>query len=91
MRRPTKSEDESKSHILVPADTLDELLESIWEWAFADYRAMPPTDRKDHLFHNIVRLDSALHGLTVDESWSRIEAWRTGQQQNSRHRRRNRT
>ena len=79
MKRPTKLEGESKSHILVPADALDGLLESIWEWAFADYRATSPTDRKDHLFHNIVRLDSALHGLTVEESWSRIEAWRNSQ------------
>ena len=91
MKRPIKPEDEAKSYILVPADTLDELLESIWEWAFADYLATPPTDRKNHLFHHIVRLDSALHGLTVEESWSRIETWRNSQQQNRRHQRRNRT
>ena len=81
MKRLTKPENKSESHILVPVDTLDELLESIWEWAFADYQATPPTDRNDHLFHCVVRLDSALHGLTVEESWSRIEAWRNSQQQ----------
>lgn len=81
MKHPTKPENKSESHILIPVDALDELLESIWEWAFADYSATPPTDRQDHLFNNIVRLDSALHGLTVEESWSRIEAWRNSQKQ----------
>jgi hypothetical protein len=80
VKRPTRPASKSETHVLVPIDALDELLEAIWEWAFADYRATPPVDRKDHLFHNIVHLDSALHGLTVDESWSRIEAWRNGQQ-----------
>ena len=85
MKPPRHSAVTNEMHVLVPSDALDELLESIWEWAFADYSATPPTDRKDHLFHNIVRLDSALHGLTLEESWSRIEAWRNGQQQNRRH------
>ena len=81
MKRPTPPENRCESYILVPADAVDELLESIWEWAFADYSATSPTDRTHHLFHCIVRLDSALHGLTVDESWSRIEAWRNSQKQ----------
>ena len=75
MKRPAQPENSSETHILVPADALDELLESIWEWAFADYQATPPTDRKDHLFHNIVRLDSALHRITIDESWKRIQQY----------------
>lgn len=80
MKRLAKPTIGGKSRVLVPGDTLDELLEAIWEWAFADYRATPPTDRKNHLFHNIVCLDSVLHGLTVEESWSRIEAWQKEQQ-----------
>ena len=81
MKPPRHSVETNEMHVLVPSDALDELLESIWEWAFADYLATPPTDRKDHLFHCVVRLDSVLHGLTVEESWSRIEAWRNSQQQ----------
>ncbi len=75
MKRPSPSSGERKAHILVPSDALDGLLECIWEWAFADFRATPVRDREDHFFGHIVRLDSALHDITVEESWERIDAW----------------
>ena len=79
MKRPIYSAGKHHTHALVPTDTLDELLDSVWEWAFADFLATLATERDEHLFHSTVRLDSILHGLTVDESWERIEAWRSKQ------------
>lgn len=81
MKPPRRPAVTNETHVLVPSDALDELLEAIWEWAFTDFRATPLTERNEHIFHIVVRLDSALHGLTVDESWSRIEAWRNSQRQ----------
>jgi len=79
MKRPHHPAETNETHVPVPSDALDELLEAIWEWAFTDFLATRPTERDEHIFHIVVRLDSALHGLTVDESWSRIEAWQNSQ------------
>jgi len=81
MKCPIESADKNRTGGIAPANALDELLKAIWEWTFADYLATSPVDRKDDLFHSIVSLDSALHGLTVEEGWERIEAWQHGQQQ----------
>ena len=75
MKRPHKSSGLRRTHVLVPTDALDGLLECIWEWAFADYLTTPSNEREGHFFHHIVRLDSALHDLSVAESWERIDAW----------------
>ena len=80
MKRPGPSSGANRTHILVPADALDGLLECIWEWAFVDFLATPAREREDHLFEHIVRLDSALHDITVEESWERIDAWWNDQQ-----------
>ena len=79
MNRPQLAGSKQDSHIPVPADALDRLLDSFWEWAFEDYLMTPAIDREDHIFNTIVRLDSTLHGITVEESWVRIEAWRNQQ------------
>jgi len=68
-----------ESCVTVPADALDDLLEAIWHWAFEDYLATPVAERNSHIFNTIVRLDSDLHGIAVEESWVRIEAWRNQQ------------
>lgn len=75
MNRSKLSANKQESCVTVPADALDDLLEAIWHWAFEDYPTTPTTDRHDHIFNTIVRLDSALHGITVEESWLRIKAW----------------
>ncbi len=80
MKRRSPSSGANRTHVLVPADALDGLLECIWEWAFADFRATPTKEREEHFFQHIVRLDSALHNITVEESWERIDAWWNDQQ-----------
>ena len=79
MNRPPLSENKQGSCVSVPADALDELLEAIWHWAFEDYLITPTAERHDHIFNTIVRLDSVLHNITVEEGWERIEAWRKQQ------------
>jgi len=78
--RPRPTPTNREEHTLVPTDALDQLLECIWEWAFADYRATSPNERDEHFFRHIVRLDAGLHDLTVDECWERIESWWQEQQ-----------
>ena len=78
--KPRPTPISSDEHVLVPTDALDQLLECIWEWAFEDYRATTRNERDSHFFQHIVRLDAALHDLTVDECWERIEAWWQEQQ-----------
>ena len=75
MKHPRHPAAPNESPALVPSNALDELLECVWAWAFAGFLATPPTERDDHDFQSIVRLDSALHGLFVDGSWERIGAW----------------
>ena len=76
MKRPQLAENNQDTHVSVPVDALDDLLESIWHWAFEDYLTTPSAERPNHIFITVVRLDSALHGITIKESWVRIEVWR---------------
>lgn len=69
----------TETQVLVPLHALDQLLECIWEWALADYRATSANERTEHLFQYVVQLDAAIHDLTVDECWERIEGWWNGQ------------
>jgi len=79
MKRPQLAENNQDTHVSVPVDALDDLLESIWHWAFEDYLTTPSAERPNHIFNTVVRLDSALHDITVVESWVRIKAWRNQQ------------
>ena len=80
MNRSKLPANEQESCVVVSVDALDDLLEAIWHWAFEDYLTTPTTDRHDHIFHTIVRLDAVLHDLTVGECWERIKAWWQEQQ-----------
>lgn len=79
MNRPQLPGNKQDSCVSVPADALDDLLEAIWHWAFEDYLTTPTTERPNHIVNTIVRLDSALHGITIEESWVRIKALRSQQ------------
>ena len=76
MNRSKLPPNEQESCVTVPAAALDGLLEAIWHWAFEDYLTTPNADRRDHIFNTIVRLDSAVHGISVEESWVRIQRFR---------------
>ena len=75
MKRPKHNHNNNAPNVEVPSNALNELLEAIWQWAYEDYHATPTPERKDHIFHSIICLDSALHGITVDESWKRIQQY----------------
>jgi hypothetical protein len=79
MNRPQLAENKQGTHVSVPADALDDLLESIWYWAFEDYLTTPAVEQPNHIFNTIVRLDAFLHGITMDESWDRIEQYQMKQ------------
>lgn len=79
MNRPQLPENRMESYVSVPADALDDLLEAVWLWAFEDWIITPLAERDTHIFNTIVLLDSALHGISVEESWVRIRQ-REGEQ-----------
>ena len=91
MKRPIYSSGKHDTHVLVPTDTLDEILESIWEWAFADFLATPATEPDEHLFHSIVRLDSALHGSPWKRAGNTSKHGGASRSTNRRPRRRSRS
>ncbi len=80
MKRPKQSHNNIGPTVEVPTDSLNELLEAIWQWAYEDYQATPAPEREAHIFNAIIRLDSALHGVTIDESWKLIQQYQDKQE-----------